>query len=129
MTRSNRNPIPTQHIHVQIGGYGGPFYELELKASGLFYQASSDGYFHEKPLLVHPAADAYARFWLAIDAMGAWRWRDEYCDRDIVDGTSWSVELRKGPLKLTSSGNNAYPRKFREFLKAVQSLIGGLPFA
>ena len=57
-----------------------------------------------------------------------------YICTDIVDGTSWNVDITYSGKILKSGGRNAYPYfdddedVFGYFLKAVSTLVGGLTF-
>lgn len=46
----------------------------------------------------------------------------------ILDGTGWPVSIRIGERSVESDGDNAYPRGFNQFYKAVIRLVGGGDF-
>ena len=79
---------------------------------------------------------------MALDSIGVWAWKEDYPNPGVLDGTSWRLEIAYEDTQLSSHGINNYPKtngtpcdspdptyKFRELLKAVRSLIGGLEFS
>lgn len=60
-----------------------------------------------------------------LDSFGVWQWNPAYSREGITDGTSWRLVIRWGPRHVESRGANAYPERFREFLKALSLQLGG----
>ena len=56
-----------------------------------------------------------------------WKWRRQYDDLTVVDGTVWELEIEYSDQSIVSSGNNAYPteKQFNLFLDAVSDLADG----
>ena len=52
-------------------------------------------------------------------------WPDSSIDKDILDGTQWSIEIKyQGRRKIKKHGSNKFPPGFTEFLKAMRKLSG-----
>lgn len=65
-----------------------------------------------------------------LDQANVWKWKSQYIDSDIADGTVWGMEIDFGDKHISSVGSNKYPRKeeFDAYLKAVSELLGGRDF-
>jgi hypothetical protein len=75
-----------------------------------------------------PTAVGWSAFRRQLDRFDVWRWSALYANFDVMDGTSWHVELRYPDQGIRSSGNSNYPPNFKAFLLAVRALIGGREF-
>lgn len=54
-----------------------------------------------------------------------WEWEEDYQTEGIVvDGTSWSVELKTKGKTYESRGLDSFPKQWKEFCKAVSALVG-----
>ena len=83
---------------------------------------------------VEPSEAAWAEFWRTLSALSAWRWREQYVEMSVRDGTMWTLDIKINDQELHSSGQNAYPpkgrgpsmtRDFRRLLQALSELLGG----
>ncbi len=121
-------------LRFSIGGFNGPCWDVELKAGALVVCARRAGYIEGKETVVTPTAEAWSRFWLALDAAGVWRWLPDYTDNNVLDGTQWELELAHAGSRVKCGGSNAYPgangpsygrnTAFARFLKALRTLTG-----
>ena len=124
----------------------GTSYSVEFKRGALLYKCWSDGSREEEKHKVKPSAEAWAKFWGSLDALGFWSWSGRYQTSEIIlDGTSWSVEILVGERLVEAHGRNAYPPSdpesessqecgvrgshFDEFCAAVTELLGGHEFS
>jgi hypothetical protein len=71
-----------------------------------------------------PTAEAWERFWKAMDAAEVWKWQVEYPSPiEIYDAAGWSVELRHAGHSVKSHGYNNQPPGFAAFRDAVNELL------
>jgi len=48
------------------------------------------------------------------------KWKETYCDHDILDGTQWSLEMEfNGLTNFDSHGSNKYPKKWKKFVEII----------
>jgi len=112
---------------IRIGGYFGPNYSLKLGRRELVYTKITEELPDGKSETIVPSNQEWRRFWkFAQDSCD--EWDEEYEEPGVVDGTSWTVEIVTDEIDLRSSGSNAYPDNFDEFLEEVSRLIGGRDF-
>jgi len=64
------------------------------------------------------------------DAARVWKWKADYTNPAILDGTLWSFVADFGDLSIATRDRNAYPEQtqFDAMLAAVQELLGGKTF-
>lgn len=126
-----------KHLFINIGGFLGPSYSVELCDSGVVYKTNKTG-----TKLITPKEKQWKDFRVALDSIGVWVWKKDYPNPGVMDGTYWSLKIAYEDTKVSSHGDNNYPRadgtpcnspdftdKFNELLKVVQALIGGLEFS
>ena len=123
-----------------IGGFGDSFNVL-LKGKTLEYtNYGFGGGAPKKHKIITPTKEQWRKFWKALDDIKIWQWQARY-DVDVVDGTSWSLEIEQSGAKagkIKSEGDNGYPLSieslekmsiyptpiYKKYLAAVQALIG-----
>ena len=92
------------------------------------------GYRTESVEELTPTRAQWIRFRAELDSIGVARWNRTYHDDlGVLDGTSWSLEIRYEDVEVLSSGDNAYPENdplsavpsaaFNRLLKAVSRLL------
>ena len=116
-------------LEAYIGGYFGTSYAVELTDGEIVYRRSRhrEGA-EEEPIVVSPTPEAWEAFLSECDRLRVWRWRPEYPNPGVCDGTGWSLSLEAGDRSVSSSGDNAFPRGFVAFRRALRRLLGGLDF-
>ena len=125
--------LPTK-LHFSIGGFMGECHEVEWKKWVLWYRRAEAASMGQPAIELSPSSEAWARFWVAIETAGVWRWKNRYEDNDILDGTQWSLKLKYQGRSVSCRGSNAYPgsdrpdyaksSEFGQFVKALQQLTG-----
>lgn len=133
------NAIP-QRFHIRIGGFKGLTYEVQLQDGRLEY-SKLDGGQNSRRVRVRPTMEQWREFRRELDAIGIWRWRAQYLDFRVVDGTQWSLDVAYPDRAIKTQGSNEYPgttpdfsgvpsasEAFTRYLKAVQRLVGGRAF-
>jgi hypothetical protein len=133
-----------------IGGYFGSSYSIEL-VDGLFlYRATTDGVTTESQ--INPIYENDSQFEhevivqsdttdedlvLTEERIERFRkyisryckgWQKDYCDYDVLDGTSWECDIWVDDFRLQSSGQNKYPSNFKSFLYRLSMLTKGKIF-
>jgi hypothetical protein len=121
-----KNPI--SRLTVFIGGYMGNSYKVELKNNVLVYEVLSYGYKPKSIEEIQPSDAQWKKFINDLKILNVSKWKSEYRDPSICDGTGWSAKAAFDGRITSSSGSNAYPDNFESFLEAVSSLIGGRKF-
>jgi len=119
-----------------IGGYSGNSYGVLWKNDSLRYEIQEHGFMPSAsgPQIIIPSQRKWMWFWKKLEKVRIWEWEENYNCTNIVDGTSWNVDIAYSGKILTSGGRNAYPYfddnedVFGYFLKAVSTLLGGLTF-
>ena len=129
-----------QRFHARIGGFMGSTYEVQLEDGWIEYTRSGGG---EKPRhsRVRPTMEQWGEFRRELDAIGVWRWRAQYANPGVADGTQWLLDVAYPDKAIISSGSNDYPgttadssgvpygsKAFNRYLKAVQRLVDGRAF-
>jgi hypothetical protein len=112
-----------EKLSFHIGGHSGTSYSVEWEKKGLIYQAD-----YEEDIL-RPSQEEWIKFWQEIDELNVWDWEEKYLPEEkIMDGTSWSINLKYREKSVESSGSNAYPNKFSQFCDLVEELCEGRKF-
>lgn len=55
-------------------------------------------------------------------------WQKDYCDTNILDGTSWECDIWIDDFRLQSGGQNKFPSNFESFLNKLSTLTKGKIF-
>lgn len=116
-----------KELFLASGGFFGPNYRVFWQEEKLFYGVSAKSGAKETLTTLEPTLDQWTSFRKALDELGVWSWRKKY-ERNVLDGTQWSISIQYEGRRVASSGSNDYPRDYAEFLTAVQKLLGGRAF-
>jgi hypothetical protein len=109
-----------------IGGFNGPSYLVELHDGVLTY---TGGLRHERiRSRITPTAAQWREFRQTLDALDVWRWRADYSNETIKDGTQWRLSLEYTDRAVKTGGSNAFPKQFDPYLAAVEKLLDGKTF-
>ncbi len=125
------NTIPSK-FESSIGGYTGRSFSVVLTENGtLEYRSSGYGFKNWRKSIITPSTEMWAAFRQSIDEIEIWKWKKHYSSKGVIcDGTSWGLEIAYDDKMISTGGSNNYPvNGFKEFLEAVQLLIGGRKFA
>ena len=111
-------------------GLGGKL-SVSYTSGKLYYEC---GHYRFEKVEYEPPAAAWTTFWEAMDRLDVWSWKDRYepVDFVVLDGWSWSLNMKRGARHLTTSGSNATPGgtrtepgvKFVAFGRALGALVG-----
>jgi hypothetical protein len=75
------------------------------------------------------SAEEWDAFCSLLESVGAWTWEGRY-DEDVVCGTPWHLELKRGEQLVSCRGNGCHhaPPGFDQLDKAMQELVRDLKF-
>lgn len=127
-----------------MGGFFGTNHSVKLENGVLKYklfEAHPD--YPQKQIEVIPSTRKWINFRRKLDAINVWKWKNQYDDPDVCDGTQWEFEVDYGVKKIQSDGSNSYPgcesiividegrdgkesRAFDDLLHALSLLLGGI---
>ena len=127
--------VPPKVMRFSVAGR--TWHELEFKDGQLCYSTGHDVSDSATTRLLTPTPEQWARFWEAVEEIGVWKWKSDYSNHNVLDGTSWSLELRRKWRAVKSHGSNGYPggneeeeygygpdSAFANFLRALEQLTG-----
>ena len=137
-------PIPKK-FSALIGGFFGPTYVIELRDGTLHYteHKRSTGPKPTASATITPTPEQWREFRKSLDQLNVWRWRPDYSNNAIADGTQWRLEIQYSDHTLKTEGSNDYPddtgapkgktdisttKAFDRFVAAVEKLLGGKTF-
>jgi len=135
-------PSPTpKTFSAHICGFMGESYQIELHGKAISYTTFGPGHSHTRQTTITPTEAQWHEFRQSLDELNIWQWRKDYPNQGTMDGTQWSLEIDYADHALTTKGDNSYPeaggkpngrpepaKAFRQYLAAVQKLIGGKAF-
>jgi hypothetical protein len=131
MHQESMQPIS---FHFHIGGYCGESHEVEFKGGKLRYRRAEGAYVWGPIAELTVGDDDWNRFWRALETAGVWQWKGRYENLDVLDGTQWSLKIKRRDRNVECSGSNAYPGsdtpdysptgEFGCFIQAVRNLTG-----
>ena len=123
-------------LEARIGGYPGPYFAIVWDDDHLTWTARGVD-FEEQREVCRPRARSWERFWALLDEAGAWDWPED-CGALAMDGTTWSIRIKRGERDLRSGGVNAWPGsvgveaqetpEFRRVRQGLSRLVGMKPF-
>jgi len=141
--REDASYVPSKFV-IEIGGFGGPSYKVEMREGKIHYRAETWAPKQEVvEKVITPTKEQWRSFWQEAEKAQVWQWSQEYFNREIADGTQWRVSIEQNGRTVIASGSNSYPAEgdvaksnkspepsapFNRFIKAVHALIGNLPF-
>jgi hypothetical protein len=81
-----------------------------------------------------PTREDWLQFWHGLDKIGIKKWQEHYMNPDVLDGTSWDLEIVFRGQRIVSAGSNSYPgahgpdysrrSEFGRFITALEKLSG-----
>jgi hypothetical protein len=122
-------PSVPKELHTHIGGFFGPSMSVELAGpSTVIYKQEKRGFIKDSTPgeKVKISPEKWAAFRSELDQARVWKWKPEYINRNVSDGTGWEFKATYDDRKIDSSGLNAYPppADFSRVQAAVRDLVG-----
>jgi hypothetical protein len=112
-------------FRISLNSFYGRSYVLVLRDNKLIYNSTRP----KAQIVRDPSDEDWQKFWKKTVKHKIWLWEREYVDKSSSDGSTWSVNIEVGNLKLKSYGSNSCPENFKEFTNIVKELIPGLEFS
>lgn len=117
-----------EKLDITIGGFFDTYYHVKMKNDQLLYGSTRLGEPQMRPIPL-PDKSRWDAFWKFLEENEVWNWKKSYqCEETVLDGTQWRVKIVYGDKKLKCCGENAFPKHFKRFEKAVRKLLGGRDF-
>jgi hypothetical protein len=122
---------PQRRIFLYIGGFG-PSYKVQITGNKAVYENLEWGWGNTGSPTQEESFDIseehLENFIRRLKEIGIETWEKDYTNDDILDGTGWKISINTPDLTVSSSGSNAFPENFSDYLNAVQDLIEGRTF-
>jgi len=135
-------------LEFEIGGFHQGHEDLILASNKISVIQSE----YQETLVTHnPSAEEWKEFSQSLEQLKVWDWKESYYDRDILDGTQWSLLVRTTrflmvpdykrrrfatsddkPIpysEIKCGGSNAFPPNFSKFITSINKLINQDYFA
>ena len=111
-------------FYFYLGGFRELRYEIHYKNKKFNISFGSNGQhitFYTDP----PKHCNWERFFLFLDSINIWEWKNEYVNYNIVDGTQWEIEFSNSVKKIKSFGSNKFPdkKKFKKLIEEIEILF------
>jgi hypothetical protein len=120
-------PLLPQRLDLGIGSASG--HRVYWNGRCLVWQRTSAAGDVLDEVELQPSEATWREFWRGLDQLGVWNWEAYYePEYPTCGGTQWGVWIERGDRLLKSSGRDAWPPRFSDFLSAVRELMENLPF-
>lgn len=134
--RQIKEPWP-EVMRIEAGAGLGDSWRVRLESGRLRYRyvGFDSGSVED---VIKPGAQAWFRFWRALDRVRIWDWGPRYQPENVVtDGYGWDVQIARAGRMVIAAGYEAFPDRgdvrfgeesadWSDFLAAVRDLLGGL---
>lgn len=122
-----RDELDFEYLTVTISNYPRPTYKVYvdfIKNRFFFYEWCIDS--RPETRNQHEVQIGnVAEFKQELLPLEIWKWKRDYQLEELVlDGTSWSVQLKTRNYLFESEGLQAFPENWDEFCQAITKLIG-----
>lgn len=97
-----------QELDVQIGGFLGPSYRVQLKDGQVHCTTIRAGRTVSETVHTPPPA-AWQALRAGLDDLAVWQWQKSYFNPNVLDGTQWRIRIAYPDRLLASEGSNSYP--------------------
>ena len=103
-----------------IGGYPGPFYNLEVIGNVLKCTETLGHEIESRAEII--VLEGNAEWQEVLCFLSTRKWKKEYLN-DCLDGTQWELCLQGNSISINSHGSNVYPPGFRKFLRLLNIVV------
>ena len=111
-------------IRFEIGGYFGGTERRTLTFKGeqiVVEREGFNGFMPELDSVEHYVGKTRTSFINGLKELHIGRWKEDYCDPRILDGTQWDLVMDfADQSSVESGGSNAFPRNFKRFLNLME---------
>jgi len=132
------NPLK---LEFYMGGFDMPGqYCVKLEGNTVKYGLACGDEWLEIKAEALPTKRKWLNFRKKLDAINVWKWKRNYVNPDVCDGTQWELIIDYGIRKKKTYGSNRYPGyadqydmsetpEFKALLHALGLLLGGVKIA
>lgn len=123
-------------FEIHVGGFTGPTWSLKLENDKITYIKRNSAEVSAPETIAVPDVK-WKEFRNTLDQINVWEWKDSYFNKDVQDGTQWSLQVNYSDKSIQASGSNAFPgadgksnnspqfsEQFNKLLKALSELTG-----
>ena len=107
-------------LYFYYGGFSGPFYEILCKDKQFEISLGDIGV-KDTYYISSPPEDKWETFWCFLDENQVWKWKKNYINQNVLDGTQWELDFSNSIKKIKSYGSNKFPNK-RDFKKLINQI-------
>lgn len=111
-------------IRFEIGGYFGGTERRTLTFDGeqiVVEREGFNGFMPELDPVEHYEGKTKTTLINGLKELHIGRWKEDYCNPEILDGTQWHLVLVfSDQSKVESGGSNSFPRNFKRFLLLME---------
>lgn len=109
-----------------VGGYAGTSYhaEIDIESGIAEYIVLDYGYEQASKEKIVLSEEKIKKLLDSLEEADIFQWDKHYEDKDILDGTVWSVEITLKDSVLQFAGNNAFPDQWEVFCSSLQEVLG-----
>lgn len=111
------------YFEFSIDGHTGESFFLQLKNGVLFCERQGEGYDQTKQVEVAVSVENNPDFAALIAYLHTRRWKSEYINAAVIDGTHWELAFVANNTRLSSSGSNQYPPGFFKVLRLLNKVM------
>ena len=112
-----------------IGGFHGPSYYVNIRGDHVLFRSGVG--FNNLDISwkdIKVEKNIIDSFKKEIKQIGVWDWESEYVDKNVHDGTSWSVFMKVDGKEKQIHGSNNYPSDFNKLTNLILSLDKDIVF-
>lgn len=111
-----------ENINGYVGGYfqGHQYFEINLLSGDVFY---SKEYEDKLNLVKTLNKNQIKKLSQDLKATNILNWKREYIDKDIMDGTQWSLKINVNARKREKTGCNMYPKEWELYCKIISRIL------
>jgi hypothetical protein len=116
-----------KNFSASVGGYMGNSFSvaIDFKKASAKYAFYEHGYKLKNSETVLLSESKIEDLIKTLDKIKIIEWKARYPNPGIFDGTNWGLEIIFGDnKKFSSSGDNAFPGKWKAFCNAIEDLLG-----
>lgn len=117
-------------LEVFVGGYGDVNFRIRWNEGRLVYWRESLLSFEkQEEAIIHPTNAQWQHFWKFLNECREWEKKYKKPGKGGKSvGVEWEVHAKRKYYFLKSSGKDAFPENFDQFVEEVRKLLGGRQF-
>jgi hypothetical protein len=109
--------------YLYVGTHNGSAYHVNIRGTKVLYRTGLAGIeVTTRWEIIELPASTVDNYFKRLRQIGVFSWRNEY-SCNVMDGTSWSVEVFDNGSDFYADGSNDFPPRFDELLRLTSELI------